>query len=519
MPDSLPDRLVQLLRWTFLAVLLASLAFYVKTSIHWPILRDTSVMHYVIFLMDHGMKPYSEITDNNMPGAYLTERWAMEIFGRGDLAWRLYDLSLLAAITGAMVVIARPYDWLAGLFGGGIFALLHGSEGPDFPVEREEVLTAMLAVSLAFLFTALRKKSPLLMLGFGLLAGMAMSIKPTVAPLGLVLLVAAALVLRKQGTASAAYLWSGLAGMVVAGAIVLAFLLRNHALGPFLFVLRRITPAYVSMHNASLGLLLQAMIPKNLLLATILAIVLAVGLRGWTWERWIVFLAVLFGAVSYIAQRKGTIYHRYPFVAFLLLLLGLEFTTALRRRGWPRALAVAGILSILLISVPHYLSALRRSPSTSVLPFETALQADLADLGRRTDLGGRVECFDLTYGCFSALYHLGLVQNTGFTGDLLLFAPVDSYPATYYRDRFWPLLTANPPDVLVVSNEWFPYGVTFEKLSAWPKFSAYLAANYTQILARNFPQPGQSPPSDENSIGVPAYRIYVKHGNPALGNP
>ena len=37
-------------------------------------------MHYVVFLLKHGLKPYREISDNNMPGAYFTEAVAMRIF-------------------------------------------------------------------------------------------------------------------------------------------------------------------------------------------------------------------------------------------------------------------------------------------------------------------------------------------------------------------------------------------------------------------------------------------------------
>ena len=59
-------------------------------------------MHYVNFLMSHGLQPYSQITDNNLPGAYLIESWAMHVFGGGDLAWRIYDFFLLGVLTLSM---------------------------------------------------------------------------------------------------------------------------------------------------------------------------------------------------------------------------------------------------------------------------------------------------------------------------------------------------------------------------------------------------------------------------------
>ena len=47
-------------------------------SLYWPLMVDSPSMHCVTFLMDHGMKPYREITNNNMLGSYLTEAWAMQ---------------------------------------------------------------------------------------------------------------------------------------------------------------------------------------------------------------------------------------------------------------------------------------------------------------------------------------------------------------------------------------------------------------------------------------------------------
>ncbi len=512
--DSLfPDRLVQPVRWIVFAVLLACVGFYVTVSIHWPILRDTSVMHYVIYLMDHGMKPYQQITDNNMPGAYLTERWAMEFFGRGDLAWRICDFSLLATITVAMIVIAKPYDWLAGFFGGSMFALLHGSEGPDFAVEREEVLTALLLAGYALLFTSIRRRLPVLMLPFGLFVGIATCIKPTVAPFCVVLLLAAAYLLRKADVAVTAYLLWGVAGMAAAGAIVLRFLLRYDALSAFFFIVRKITPLYVSMNSLGAVDLLRSMMPRNLLLALVIAVALAFASHKWTWERRLVCLGAVFGAVSFIAQRKGSIYQRYPFVAFLLLLLGLEFFTALRRSGWQRIGAVAGIAASLGLSIPHYMLTLRTSEERSTLAFATALTRDLKQLDSR-QLQREVQCLDLTFGCFSALYHLDIMQSSGFTGDLLLFAPTPSPAVTFYREAFWRVIEQNPPAVFVLTDEWFQANGGFDKVNTWPQMALYLQSNYTRVASRSFPVPGM-----KYAPGVgepPAYRIYIRNGTPLL---
>ena len=517
-PAALGDRSVRLLRILFLAALVAALAYFVVFSWRWPILRDTSIMHYVNFLMQHGMQPYAEITDNNLPGAYLAEHLGMGIFGTSDLAWRLCDFSVLLAITLAMVVIAKPYDWTAGLFGGGMFALLHGSEGPDFPMEREEVVTALLVIGFALLFTAVRRQRPWIMLLFGLSTGMAAAIKPTTAPFGVLVLLLAMFLFRRQVVRVTPFILWGFAGMAIAGLIVAAFLLEHHAFGPLLYIMRTVMPSYVSMASRSLPELLRMMMPRNLLLPTALGIALACSRRHWNAEWGLLLLAVLFGVASFVAQRKGSIYHRYPFVAFLLLLLGMEFMTALRQRGWPRVLGAAGLFATLLLSIPHYLVQLRASPAISTMPFATALTADLRSLNANNALNHQVECLDLTYGCFSALYHLDLVENNGFTGDLLLFSDRPSPAVDYYRSWFWRVTMANPPTVFVLSNEWFPHEVNFDKIATWPRFAEYLSQNYDEVLARSFPAGVLSPGSANTADPAPAYRLYIRKGSPLLAN-
>ena len=157
MQTTLTDRQIYYFRFLCVAVLLAGAACYVVFTIHWQWMWDTQVMHYIVLLLNHGKVPYKDIYDINMPGAYLTERWAIGIFGGGDLGWRLYEFTLLGSMTGAMIVIALPYDWLAGLFAGVLFSLQVGSMGPWQAAERDEVMTVLIFIGYAFLMLAVRK--------------------------------------------------------------------------------------------------------------------------------------------------------------------------------------------------------------------------------------------------------------------------------------------------------------------------------------------------------------------------
>ena len=506
------DRAASLLRLLLGVTLLTVFLYYIAYSIRWPVIWDSAVMHYVNFLIDHGMRPYRDITDSNMPGAYLTERWAMNFFGTGDLAWRMYDYTLSLLLALAFVVIAEPVDWMAGVYAGGMFAILHASEGPDFAVEREQVMTTLLAVGIAVLFLSVRRHRPSWMVVFGLVMGLATSIKPTCAPLALAVGIAALVVLRQQHKRIGPYFWFAIAGFSVAVAAVVWFFTVTHSFRDFLFVTRTLLPSYIGTRHLGFSDLFRILLPKNLLLLLPFGVLLALSNRFWNYERWVLFAAMVFGAASFFAQRKGIIYHRHPFLAFTLLLLGLEFLPALRTGAGPRrAYAAIGILLSLGISIPHYISELHHSTMVSAIRFTQALTEDLSSLGLER-LQYRVECFDLTDGCFSALYHLRLIQNNGFTGDLLFFSPDSSPVAEYYRHQFWERISASPPEVFVLSNEWFQVGHTFRKLEAWPEFASYLKTNYTVVISRAFPISGAAYATDQPS----RYRIYVRNGSRLL---
>ena len=181
--------------------------------------------------------------------------------------------------------------------------------------------------------------------------------------------------------------------------------------------------------------------------------------RTWkNWERWALLLGVAAGALSYFAQRKGYLYHRYMFVAFLLLWMGVELLLAMRRTGWARVVGVAGLTLGGLIFPPVYAARIRNIVVGN--HYSTELEHDLMQLGGAS-LDRRVQCLDMVDGCFNALYHDGLVQATGSLGDLLYFSRTDGPIVATYRARFREELERNPPAVIIVSNEWFNEASSF----------------------------------------------------------
>ncbi len=497
-------------------MLLVSAVYYVFETVHWPLALDAPIMHYVEFLTRHGMRPYVDITDNNMPGAYYTEGLAMRIFGGSDIAWRVYDFFLLAVMTLGLIAIAKPYDWLAGLFAGCFFVALHGTEGPGFSVEREQVITVLLVLGYLALFRAVRDRRPLWMLLFGIANGVAASIKPTFLPLGFVLLGFAGFILWKRRSAFVTYVAWGLAGIVSVFAYDIGFLLHYHAIEGFVFILRHVLPAYSAFDRASPRHLLTAFDHKFMLLVAVaipLAIVNWRKFGAWSWEKWAIATGVAVAGLSYFIQGKGFPHHRYTILVFTLLLVGIEILQAMRYPGWPRLVAVAACFFVILWALPRKMQALHRIRPES--PFTEQLESDLRTLGGTAELQGKVQCFDLVYGCLNALYHLQLVENTGYTGDLLLFSDPNNPATQYYRKRWWQLAQSDPATVLVVSNEWFEQSNSYSKMDRWPEFERYLAANYTMAVERHFfmrqgteLMSGDTDPGERDS-----YRIYIRKGS------
>lgn len=491
-------------RYVMVGVLAVSAICLVALTYRWPLVWDAQVMHYINFLMDKGFAPYRDITDINMPGAYLIEGWGIHIFGGGDLGWRVYDFALLGLLGAAMVVIALPYDWVAGLFAGVLFALSHASEGPINSAQRDEVMTVLIMVGYALLFEALRRNKPWMMVLFGLSMGMASSVKPTAAPLGVAVLVMAWWQLRKRNEPAASYVWSGVAGAGISAAIIFAFLFRYHATGAFFEITGKLTAYYAGLSHESLRSLVRHALPRAALLMLPFGILVSLVDREWkSWERWALLLGVGFGGFSYFVQRKGFTYHRYTLVAFILLWMGVELSLAMRRQGWVRALGFAGMTMGALVMVPTYVHRVMLVQLSD--GYTESLERDLTRLGG-DQLQRKVQCFDLVDGCLNALYHLKLVQNTGTTGDLLLFAQVRTPVVDYYRGLFWDDLNKNPPLVVVLSNEWFNNEDTFDKINEWPQFASYLTANYDLAVSRGFESHH-------------AYRIYLRKGAalPSLG--
>jgi hypothetical protein len=376
--------------------------------------------------------------------------------------------------------------------------LYHGKDGAGQQGQRDLIIAVLLLCAYAFLFRAFRSHRHWPMFAFGLCAGMATTIKPTPLPFIFLLLLLAAIRLQRSGEAILQPLLLAASGLLIPFAIVGAFLISEHSLGSFWYLLRVELPFYQALGRVASPKLLALLATASVQTLALVALAITVAKRDWwNWEGRLILCGIFFGMASFFAQGKGFPYHRYPMLAFLFLWIGIQFTTALRARGMVGILAVGG-LSFALILLPIYVS--RASRKVWAPQFSDSLAADLNRLGGY-QLSGHVQCLDMPADCDATLYGMRLVQSTGLFYDYLVFGPAQQRVIRDSRQRFWQEFQRNTPEVIVVGRGLFPDGDGYEKLASWPLLQEKISTNYFLYDDRTFPRA---------EAGQRAYRIYVE---------
>jgi hypothetical protein len=509
------------IRWFEVALwasLLACAGFYILFTWRWPLVGDSSLIHYIAFLMDRGWAPYRDLGDMNLPGSFLIEWAAMHVFGGGSLAWRLFDLTLLAAIAAGNLAIAGCGNRLAGIFAAVLFAVIHGRDGINNTGQRDLVMAALVVLSYAFLFHAWRRGSPWATYLFGFAIAAAGTIKPTALPLGVLLLAMLAVRLRRQKLPAARSIALGVAGFLTPLLICVVFLWREHAIDAFVHSLRTVVPYFAGLGRRPLGfLLVHSVSPLMALVAVWLVLAAASTVTTRSWDRWVhpwsgeewERAALLLGAAAMLAgfvlQGKGFPYHRYPFLALLLPVISLDLAGAMRKRGVQMALGAAGFALGAFVLAPQSVAEVHRYDWRNQ-ELIAMIQSDLTQLGGPA-LSGRVQCIDTISGCTTALYRLRLEPATGLLSDFLVFGPQTTPAVREARAGFEARIAAHLPEVIVITAGLFPDGPgDFRKLETWPAFQQMLNASYGLCWQRTPPDPVRW----WGRVETPqSYRVYV----------
>jgi hypothetical protein len=486
--------------WIMLPSVAIALFYLLKAMViasHWPLVHDEPIMHYVVFLTSHGLAPYKDIIDMQMPGSYITDELVIHILGPGSGAEIIWDFLNCVITVLAAAWITGPKRRAAGLIAGCLTCMWHLKDGAWCLGERDWVVTALLFLSVACLLQSIRKnQSAWVGLAF-LCAGLAASIKP---PALLIPLACFGVILVRVAPRASfikgSVFWSVL-GLLVPMSIVAAYILSFNVMHEFIKSMTSLTPYYASLQRLSVKTLISSV--TILIQLGIIAAAMFFAKKSWrSTESSLLLVAAACGGLLYLIQGKGFSYHAYVFAGFVMLWMMYELSDENRTLTlWSFSQSIA--LALLVLWMARLSLSIEK-----VTPYPTgtvdSLERDLRSLNVK-ELSGHVQCLDMTLGgCLDVLYRLRLVQSTGYISDFYLF-PRQPTPLTdEYQKRFYQSVTENPPAVFILSSHTWP-GDSFgySKVSNFPLLQQLLENRY-KVRNEHF----------KGSNSLAGYKLYVR---------
>jgi hypothetical protein len=453
----------------------------------WPLIHDAPIMHYIAWLIAEGAVPYRDAFDMNLPGAYLIHWAVLAVGGAGDLAWRLFDLGWLAAVSGVLFAYCRPLGARAAAAAAVLFALYHLSGGAWRAGQRDFLLCLFLLLGALGVARSLERGGalrPLLWAGVALGAGMTVKPQSGLFWVGCAAMAAAGAWRegRSVPAAASAVLGAGLAVPI----LVFGWLAWRGGLGPFVAILTGyVLPLYGRVGKVAAreafgwyryGWPLWALFGALGVLAVLGSAPVSAGAR-----RRLALLGVAYGWLHFSLQGKGWEYHLYPLALFLCALMSFAVArvpargrfaslVALRRAAalavWASLVIVLGAKGVEALDAPWIAGKARRVAAVS------------RDLAPFAPAGATVQVMDVTEGGVHALLRLGLRQPTRFIYDFHFFHDVADPRIQALRAELVAGVEAGRPAAIVVLRDtWNRKG--YDRLGELPGLTRVLERAYT----------------------------------------
>ena len=456
-------------------------------SLEWPLIHDAPIMHYIAWLIGQGAVPYRDIFDMNLPGVYLIHRAVLVVGGRGDLAWRLFDLLWLVLTCAVLARYCRPAgDRWTVLGAGALFALYHVSGGAWRAGQRDFLLCLFLLLGVLGVARSLERGGALLpLLGAGLALGAGVMVKPQSGALWLACIVTAAAVAWRRGRATVeagVVLVSGL----VAPVAVLGWLTWRGGLGAFLTVLTGyVVPLYTHVGRVRVwegfGWYPYAWRVVGLWAALLVLALLAPTPEAMGARKGLALLGVAYGWFHFQIQGKGWEYHLYPLALFVTALVPFAVAPAVATvsgravTGWRRPVALAVVATLALTLGAKGMQAM----AMPWIPPKARRVAEIArDLRPLVPPGGTVQVMDVTEGGIHALLNLELRQPTRFIYDFHFFHDTaDPRIRALQAEFVTGLETGRPAAIVVLKESWNRPG--YDRLGELPGLLPLLDRAYS----------------------------------------
>ncbi len=435
-------------------------------------------MHYIAWRILEGAAPYRDLFDMNFPGVYAAHLLLLVTLGPGDLAFRAFDLGMIAAVGAGLACALRSSGAWGGLAAAALFALYHVAGGPWLAGQRELLLCVLLAWGAAAVVAsaaAAGARRTRLLGAAGLALGAAVLVKPHA-----IILAPPLLLWSWRGARATRDLAAAALGAELPGVAALAWLGWSGGLGAFVDItFRYLIPLYSRLGRNDL---LHELVARDYGLAVLagLAAWAALGVIALVGGRRRPMLAVLavglaYGVAHFWVQGRGWEYHFYPLALFATALGGAGLGAALADRR--RALATALVLALAVTT-----GALWTKGQRNLAPAWIA--AKLERVGRVTEAlrplvaeGRTVQVLDTTEGGIHALLRLRVRQPSRFVYDFHFYHDVGHPYVQGLRAQLLDALRRRPPAAVVVFVPGWPGG-GYERIAGFPELERWLHDGY-----------------------------------------
>ena len=456
----------------------------VVLSLHWPLIQEAPVMHYIAWRIGEGDVPYRDLYDINQPGVYVLHLALLRTLGAGDGAWRAFDLGWLALTSAALGLLASRWGAVAAAGAALAFAAYHVAGGAWQAGQRDFLLCVFLIAGAVGIVRWLEGRGGAWSLAAGGLAlGAGIGIKPYAvlfaAALGVIVVVAAA----RRGNAVDALRSIGAyaAGIAIVPAALGIWLALAGGLRAWVdIIFGYALPVYGHLGRSAPWLGHRWLGWWPLGLAAVGSLVAAVATRRADARHLVAAVGLGYGLVHYVAQSKGSEYHLYPLAAFVCVLafsaLAPSFASERAWLGVPLVVALAAALVLLTTK------GLEASDAPWIWDKERRVRVLADDLRRGVQPGDTVQVLDIADGGLHALLRLGLRQPTRFVYDIFFFYEANRPVVRAMRDEFMAALEARPPRFIVLMRGW-PSG-DYDRIRYFPALAELLARRYDVVVTR-----------------------------------
>jgi hypothetical protein len=414
----------------------------------------------------------------NFPGVHAAHVLTLVTLGPGDLAFRAFDVGMLAAVGLGLACALRPSGAWGGLAAASLFALYHVAGGPWLAGQRELLLCVFLAsgaaaaVASAGAAGAPRTRR----LGAaGLALGAAVLVKPHA-----ILLAPPLFLWSWRGPRAMRDLGATAVGAALPGVAALVWLGRSGGLGAFLDItLRYVVPLYSRLGRNDLLHELAARDYELGVLAGLAAwaglgvVALAGGRRRPTLTSLAVGLA--YGVAHFWVQGRGWEYHFYPLALFATALGGAGLGAALA--DGRRAL-VAALVAALAVTGGALWTKGQRNLTPAWITAKLERVERVTEALRPLVADGRaVQVLDTTEGGIHALLRLRARQPSRFVYDFHFYHDVSHPYVRALRAELMAALRARPPAAVVLFAPGWPEG-GYERIAGFPELERWLDDGY-----------------------------------------